>query len=160
MRIGKLWLTVSIAIIATQSAHAETDNLAARQAAAHAFLAARYADKQVETISVTLAQYYAAQMHKTHPEISQIRLDALQKAIESNLMATKNNFIDREADLYAAKLSLQDLQAATTFYKTPTGKKLADPALVPEIAKYQVDWSRAAVTKATTDLNATSKAHQ
>ena len=79
--------------------------------------------------------------------MTQERINALQTAIETNLAATREKYISDEAELLSERLSLEDLHAATAFYQTPAGKRLADitPALVPVVGRSQLAWARAAI---------------
>jgi hypothetical protein len=155
MRMGKIWLLGLLAI--ASPAMAQNDNgLNARRAAVQQLLELRNEDKHLDTMAGTLANLYVERLRKARPEISQEQLDALDTTIKADLLASQDDYLRPEIASLSQRLTMEDLQAAIAFYRTPAGKKLSAIAtdLIPDIAKAQTDWVSAAVLKATNEVNA------
>jgi hypothetical protein len=159
MRMGKF--CALILLMATSSAYAQNDtDLQDRRAVVHELYAAQGHDKITDALIKSIAENYVDRLAQLHPEITEDRLADLRARIESNLIATKQDYLAQEEELLAQRLELQDLRAALDFYKSPAGHKLAEavPGLIPDAGRNQVIWTTAAVTKATNDMNAAAKA--
>jgi hypothetical protein len=155
----KAWLIVLTCTAFSAFAQGNGDELARRQAVREYF-ASRGEDKLVEALVAELSHTYIANLQKSHPEISSQRMKELQDKIQANMMDTKEDYLRHEEDILSANLSLDELHAATAFYNSPAGKKLAAtaPGLVSEVGKSQLAWATAAIKKATDDLNSAAKA--
>jgi len=153
--MGKIWVLGLLAI--ASPAMAQNDSgLDARQAAVQQLLQARDADKHLDTMAGTLANLYVERLRKAQPETSQERLNALSTAIKADLLASQDDYLRPEIALLSQRLTMEELQAAIAFYRTPIGKKLSAIAtdVIPDAAKAQTDWLSAAVLKATNEVNA------
>jgi hypothetical protein len=96
---------------------------------------------------------------QAYPKLPKDRLARLRTKIESNLEETKNDYIAQEEALVAKHLSLQDLQSALAFYKSPIGHRLASAtaAIIPTTGNNQAIWVSNAVTRATNEINTSAK---
>jgi hypothetical protein len=158
--MGKL-CTLLFFLMAASSASAQNDtDLRDRRAVAHELFAAQEHGKLMDALIKSLAENYVDRLGQLHPEIAKDKLADLRGRIESNLNDTKQVYLAQEEELLAQRLELQDLRAALDFYKSPAGHRLAEavPGLVPDAGKNQVAWTMAAITKATNDINAVTKA--
>jgi hypothetical protein len=161
MRNGRVWLIVLF--LAAPPALAQDESVqASKRAAFRELFQESAADQKLEAMIRSQASTYTDRMKQLHPELSQVQLETLRKGIEDNLMATKENYVVRQEDLYIQRLSMEDLRAAIAFYKTPEGKRLSAISLdmIPDYARTQSEWVSAAVHKATVEMNNVAKAPQ
>jgi hypothetical protein len=155
---GNIWLC-AFALIATPALAQNSGDIDARRAAVRELFVAREQDKMTDALIHSIAQNYVTETGQLHPGMPQQRLTLLRKAIEANLKETEGDYLNRQAELLAEKLSLDDIHAVTAFYQTPAGKRMADMAVttVPEAGAEQMAWEYAAVRKASFDLISTLK---
>jgi len=158
--MAKSKIFLCVLVLAATPAFAQSDSgVDARRAAVHELFVAREQDKITAALIESIADNYIAELARTHPETSQQQLALLHKNIEKNLTATEDDYLKHQVDLMCERLSLDDIHAATAFYQTPAGKRMADiaVAMIPEAGKDQMAWEYAAVHKAFADLNTTAK---
>ena len=158
---GKIWPGILVFTCVATIAFAQ-DDLAARRAAVQELLVARGEDKLIAATIEVMGRSYVERYEKSHPEMTAERLKSFEKAIETNLDATKGEYLNHTIDIYVAHFSVEELKTAANFYKTDLGKKLVsiNPSLLSEGEKYQMAWQSAAITKALNDLNSPAKAPQ
>jgi hypothetical protein len=135
-------------------------NFDTRLAVAKQLYTAQQRYKILDAIIKSQAEIYVDRLAKSYPKLPKGRLAMLQTKIEANLEATKNGYIEQEEALAARQLSLQDLQSALAFYKSPVGQRIASAAVtvIPVAGKNQAIWVSNAVKQATDDINASAKA--
>jgi hypothetical protein len=158
MRSYQAWL--GILVVATSAAWAQSDDQAAKRVAAHELLEAEQWDKILDATAKVYAKLYVDNLLKTDPTLPKGRLAEFQALIEAHLMQTKKDYIVQTEAKIAQEISLQDLQSAIAFYKSPVGQHLgsAQAALTPLMAEMQETWASNAVAHATKDLNTSAKA--
>lgn len=162
MRKGYIGLCVLLLGTYPASAQNSDSAVQARQAAAREMLLARGEDQIIQSMIETVSENYVAQLRKAYPAITGEQLQSLQRLVLSDLSATKDDYLNHVIDVYAEYFSVTDMKAAVTFYKSDVGKKMVtlSPTLVPLLGSYQAEWTSAAISKATKDLNASLKAPQ
>ncbi|HEY2008471.1 MAG TPA: DUF2059 domain-containing protein [Rhizomicrobium sp.] len=159
MKRYMLWTLLGAMTIAPAMAQGDA-GFDARLAAAKELYAAEQRYKILDIIIESQATIYVDRLAQSYPKLPKDRLATLRAKIESNLTETKNDYIAQEEALIAKQLSLQDLQSALAFYKSPIGQRLASAAaaIIPTAGKNQSIWVSNAVTRATNDMNASAKA--
>jgi hypothetical protein len=154
-----LWTLLGLMAIAPAMAQSN-DDFNARLTAARELYSAEQRDKIIDSVIRSQAALYVERLAKTYPKLSKDRLVELRAKIEINLTETKKDYLAQEESLIARQISLQDLQSAIAFYKSPVGQRLASAtvALIPTSGKNQAIWLSSAVARATNDMNASAKA--
>ena len=154
-----LWTLLGTMAIAPAMAQGK-DDFDARLVAARELYSAEQRGKMVDALIKSQAAFYVDRLAKAYPKLSKDRLVELRAKIEINLTETKNDYLAQEQSLIARQIGLQDLQSAIAFYKSPVGQRLANAtvALIPASGKNQAIWVSSAVTRATNDMNAATKA--
>jgi uncharacterized protein len=98
---------------------------AAQLAAAKVFLEATGQAKNFDAVLPMIMNQFVETIGKAAPGKSQIIKEAAD-ALVPKFLARKQELFDQLALLYASQLSVEDMQAATTFFKSPAGKRFVD----------------------------------
>ncbi len=95
-----------------------------------------------------LAGQAKSTLTRTSPHLANEIAQAAQKASLS-LTGRISDFVDKVAEIYAAHFSIAELEEIVAFYKTPTGKKMAERSgqIILETLQANRIWSRELATE-------------
>jgi uncharacterized protein len=136
-------LILAMAVVVQPVAAQQPAPAAANVAAAEELLTTMGMTKQFDAVIPMMMQQMRQIIVQSNPAAGK-EIDDVVKAITAKFSARKNEVVPLAAQVYARRLTIEDMKAMTAFFKTPAGQRFVEmtPQLTQESMMIGQQWGQ------------------